>query len=198
VASTLVVVAILYFVVPVREDPAGGMVLRAAVTALLLAGLAAIVVIEVRHAIVDPEETVDGLVTALALVWVVFALAFYVLHLHRPSEIAGLETRVDALYFAVSTMLTVGYGDIHATGQVARGLVLVQMVFDVAFVATAGAVLNARFRSRAERVAVERASSRGRRQRRGRRSRGDRPEERPEDRPEDRAGDRTGDPAVSP
>jgi len=156
VVGTLLVVLTLYFVVPVREDPAGGMVLRASVTALLLAGLAAVVVVEVGHAVVDHEATVDGLITALALVWVVFALAFYVLHLQRPHEIVGLETRVDALYFVVSTMLTVGYGDIHATGQVARGLVLVQMVFDVAFVATSGAVLSARVRSRAERRAVER------------------------------------------
>ena len=171
VASTLVVVANLYFVVPVREDPAGGMVLRATASALLLAGLDAVVVVEVRNAVVDHDETVDGLIVALALVWAVFALAFYVLHLHRPGELAGLETRVDALYFTVSTMLTVGYGDVHATGQLARGLVLVQMVFDVAFVATAGAVLNARVRSRAERRAAERGPSRVRRPLRGRRNR---------------------------
>ena len=189
--STLVVIAILYFVVPVREDPAGGIVLRASVTALLLAGLAAFLVIEVRNAVVDPEETVAGLITALALVWVVFALAFYVLHLHRPTEITGLETRVDALYFAVSTMLTVGYGDIHATGQIARGMVLVQMVFDVAFVATAGAVLNARMRSRAERRAAERGSSGTRGPRRGRGNRTGA-------RAGDRAGDRAGNQALSP
>jgi hypothetical protein len=168
VLGTLLLVVAVYFVVPVREDPVGGMAFRAAATSLLLAALAAVVVVEVRQALVNEDGPVDRLIAAIALVWVVFALAFYVLNLHRPDELTGLETRVDALYFAASTMLTVGYGDVHASGQLARGLVLVQMVFDVAFVATAGAVLSARMRSRAERRAVDRGDVRGRRPRRPR------------------------------
>jgi len=168
VLGTLLLIGTLYFVVPVRQDPAGGMVLRASLTVLLLAGLAAVVVLQVRHAMVDAEGTIDGLITALALVWIVFALGFYVLQLQRPDQLAGLETRLDALYFAASTMLTVGYGDVHATGQIARGMVLVQMVFDVAFVATGSAVISARVRSRAERRAADRGDVRGSRPRRPR------------------------------
>lgn len=168
VLGILLLVGTLYFVVPVRQDPAGGMILRAGATALLLAGLAAVVILQVRRAVLDAEATIDGLITALALVWAVFALGFYVLQLQRSDQLVGLETRVDALYFAASTMLTVGYGDVHATGQIARGMVLVQMMFDVAFVATAGAVINARVRSRAERRAAERGDVRGRRPRRPR------------------------------
>jgi hypothetical protein len=168
VLGTLLLVVTLYFVVPVRRDPVGGMAFRAAATGLLLVVVAAVVVVAIRHAMVDDDGPVDRLVTAIAIVWVVFALAFYMLHLNRPDELAGLETRVDALYFTASTMLTVGYGDVHATGQIARGMVLVQMVFDVAFVATAGAVLSARLRSRAERRAADRGDVGGRRPRRPR------------------------------
>lgn len=170
--GTLLLVATLYFIVPVQQDPVGGMVLRAGVTALLLVALAGVVIVRVRNAVVDTEGSVDGLITAIALVWVAFALGFYILHLHRPEELAGLETRVDALYFTASTMLTVGYGDVHATGQIARGMVLVQMMFDVAFVATAGAVLSARVRSRAARRAADRGDARARLPRRPRAGRG--------------------------
>nr|WP_246391165.1 potassium channel family protein [Nocardioides soli] len=85
-----------------------------------------------------------------------FALAFYRLATSYPGEIVGLETRLDSLYFTMTTLLTVGYGDIHAQGQVARGLVLVAMVFNVLVIATAVSTVTARIRKKAE----ERAEAR--------------------------------------
>jgi voltage-gated potassium channel len=86
-------------------------------------------------------------------------LAFYVVEQHRPGEIVGLNSRLDSLYFTVSTLLTIGYGDVHAAGQLARALVLVQTVFDVVFVATAASLLSSRVRSAAQRRAQERTRS---------------------------------------
>ena len=152
----LAAVTVLYFVVPLDRHVVGGVVLRSAGACLLLALLAGAVVAQLRLSTRHGDERVDGLILAIALVWFVFALGFYGLHERRPDEVAGLETRLDALYFVTSTMLTVGYGDIHATGQVARGLVLAQMLFDVVFVATAGAMISARVRDKAARRAAER------------------------------------------
>ena len=49
----------------------------------------------------------------------------------------------------------IGFGDVHAQGQLARGILCVQMVFDVAVLATAASVLarqiGARVRSRSGR-----------------------------------------------
>ena len=84
-----------------------------------------------------------------------FALGFYVLAQRNPAQIIDLHTRVDALYFTMSTLTTVGFGDVHATGQTARVLVLVQMVFNIVFVTTAAALLSSRIRS----VAAERAAA---------------------------------------
>ena len=73
---------------------------------------------------------------------------------------AGLHTRLDSLYFTMTTLTTVGYGDIHATGQTARALVLVQMVFNVVFVAAAATLLSARIREAArERFEARRRSA---------------------------------------
>ena len=47
-----------------------------------------------------------------------------------------MHTRVDALYFTLATMATVGYGDIHAEGQVARAMVCAVIAFDVVVVAS--------------------------------------------------------------
>ena len=50
-------------------------------------------------------------------------------------QIDGLETRTDALYFTLSTMATVGFGDVHAVGQLARVTVSFMIVFNIVVVA---------------------------------------------------------------
>jgi len=139
------------FVAPVRvEDPlpAG---LRALGALVLLGGTVALLVRQTRLTVADRDRRVDGLLAAVGLAVAVFAFSFYALDVHRPDEVEGLRTRLDALYFTGSTMLTVGYGDVHAAGQTARALVVVQMAFDVVFLATAGAVLTTRARDSAAR-----------------------------------------------
>jgi voltage-gated potassium channel len=76
-------------------------------------------------------------------------LGFYLLNAQNPEQLEGLSTRVDALYFTMSTLTTVGFGDVHATGQAARIMVVIQMAFNLVFVATAAAVLSARIRAAA-------------------------------------------------
>lgn len=66
----------------------------------------------------------------------------------REGQFVGLQTRLDALYFTGVTMATVGYGDIHPSGQVARGVVLVQLVYTGAFLV--GGITAVRTRTRAK------------------------------------------------
>ncbi|WP_017933640.1 potassium channel family protein [Nocardioides sp. Iso805N] len=145
-AALLALIVLLYFVVPVDSDARGGVVLRVVAALVVFAALALLVLVQVRLSLASADRRIDGLVCAIVAVWAVFSLAFYVLQLHHPQQLDGLHTRVDALYFAASTMLTVGYGDIHATGQLARVLVLLQMAFDVVFVTTAASLLTSRLR----------------------------------------------------
>ena len=59
---------------------------------------------------------------------------------------------MDALYFTMSTIATVGFGDVHATGQVARVVVTVQIFLDLIFVGlVARIILPTLARQRAER-----------------------------------------------
>lgn len=135
-----------YFLLPVDRDPAGGLALRVVLAALTLAAVGVGLGRQLGRHARDQDLRADGLVAAILLVLVLFAFAFYGLSVHRPAEVEGIRTRLDALYFSASTMLTIGYGDAHAAGQVARGLVLVQMVFDVVYVAAAVRLLTARAR----------------------------------------------------
>jgi voltage-gated potassium channel len=101
-----------------------------------------------RQLVAGADANMQSLVMLLELVAVVFAFGYYVLALSTPGQVAGLETRTDALYFTLSTVATVGYGDVHAVGQLARGLVIVQIVFDAVFVAALVTALRSRVRSR--------------------------------------------------
>jgi voltage-gated potassium channel len=71
----------------------------------------------------------------LILLVMAASLTFYLLNEVRPEQVANLRTRTDALYFTLSTMTTVGYGDVHAEGQLARAFVCVLIVFNVVVVA---------------------------------------------------------------
>ena len=101
-----------------------------------------------RQLSMDTGANLQSLIMLLELVVVFFAAAYYLLELSSPGQIADLRTRTDSLYFTLSTLTTVGFGDVHAVGQMARVLVIIQMVFDVVFVAAVVATVRVLFRSR--------------------------------------------------
>ena len=149
-----------YFVVPVSRELQRGTVLRILVAILLLALLAAGVVRQLRRHLDAKDQRVDGLIVSITVVMAVFAFAYFTLQQRDPSQFAGLETRLDALYFTASTAATVGFGDVHAVGQVARALVLVQIVFNAVFIGTAVALLSSRIRAVANARAEARTTAR--------------------------------------
>jgi voltage-gated potassium channel len=152
----LTLIIFLYFAAPVSLTLHRDDAVRLLVSALTLVVLAIGIVWQLRRHIDDTSRRVDGLVVSVVVVLVVFAHAFYVLQLHDPGQMSGLRTRLDSLYFAMNTMTTVGTGDVHAEGQIARAMVLVQMVFNVVFVATIAALLSTRVRQAAESRSQER------------------------------------------
>nr|WP_107086197.1 potassium channel family protein [Streptomyces sp. CNQ-509] len=109
------------------------------VTLLLLREIRA-VLMEVPHA--RPGVTIPLLMIASLLV---FSAAYNGIARHS-AEFHGLRTRVDALYFTVATVATVGYGDITARGQTARILVMGQITYSFVFLTAAATALSRRLR----------------------------------------------------
>lgn len=139
--AELVALAVLYFVVPTDPQGLGWPAL------LAVAGAAFVMAVVLRQtgryrSGADADVRVDSLVLALVLSALVFALAYDGIHEADPSQFEGLGTRVDALYFSVVTIATVGYGDVHATGQLARALVTGQIAFDLVVLAAAASTLS--------------------------------------------------------
>ncbi|MBC9955321.1 two pore domain potassium channel family protein [Leucobacter sp. cx-42] len=82
------------------------------------------------------------LLALLLIVAVVCALGIYTVATELPGQFSGIETRIDALYFTLTTMTTTGYGDIHAVGQLARVIVSCIFFFDLLFVGLVGVELS--------------------------------------------------------
>ncbi|MGZ8741791.1 MAG: potassium channel family protein [Nocardioides sp.] len=155
VALPIAVFAI-YFLVPVDADRAPvGVVTGILLSAGGLAGAVLIVVSEVRGA-----RRLSGLhlILVLEIVLVVFSFTYYLIESNSPGQFGGLTTRLDALYFSTATSATVGFGDVHATGQVARGVVTLHMIFNIVFIA---AVVNLAKEAMTERRAAQHATQAG-------------------------------------
>ena len=137
-------ILLVYFLVPVEDPLHPDNLLRTTVAVVSLGLLAAGMVRLLRAHLEDDERRVEGLVLGIVVVVVFFAFAYYLLARHDPHQVAGLHTRIDALYFTMSTLSTIGFGDVHASGQAARALVIAQVVFDLVFVAAAAGLVAAR------------------------------------------------------
>jgi voltage-gated potassium channel len=138
---------VLFAVLPVPSGPLRR--LDAALFALGLLGFAGAVAVaairEHRVRLADDRSDLQGAQVEHVLAIVLWAIAFFALVYARlsqvPDELEGMATRLDALYFTVTTLTTVGFGDIRAVGQTARLVVLLQMVFNVTVIAAAVRVL---------------------------------------------------------
>lgn len=114
----------------------------------LMVALAGLIVAQIKVVLRGPlDAAIVGLPVVVCLAVVAFA-AVYVVLAREPGEFYGLATRTDALYFTVSTLSTVGFGDIHASGQGAKVVVMLQILFNLVFVAGAASVFTARLRGR--------------------------------------------------
>lgn len=138
VATAALVVA-LYYLVPMAHDRTA--LARAMGAVVVLGVLGAEVVRELRRS----DDPIGRLITVLLLVVLTFASIFYALSL-VPGQFEGLHTRTDALYFTLVTIATIGYGDVHPTGQTARAVTTVAIVFNLVFVAALASTISTRLR----------------------------------------------------
>ena len=136
--ASLVGLLMAYFAFPVDWGASTAyLALSLVLTALGLGVLAWTMVLELQHLRSGAGE-LPARVLAMMLVLLVmaFSLAFFLINLLSPDQFVGLATRTDALYFTLSTMTTVGYGDVHAEGQLARAVMCVMIAFNIVVVAS--------------------------------------------------------------
>ncbi len=146
-ALTLASAVVFFYFVPI--DVRGAHPLREIV--LFIGALAVLIWLIVRQLVKqmnagpDPGVRVRSLITLLYPVVVLFALTYYVIQVHSPQQFDGIVTRTDSLYYTVVTLGTVGYGDVHAVGQLAKVVTIIQVAFDLVVIGALISVASSRF-----------------------------------------------------
>jgi voltage-gated potassium channel len=144
VARIVVVVALLltaYYAAPWTGGASGDVAIRTAVALVIL-----VVAVVVSLGVVVGAEypllsAVEALTVVVVLATVSFASIYVVMSSRSAASFSESLGRTDALYFALTTATTIGYGDIHAKTEGARILVMVQMVTNVVVVGVAARLL---------------------------------------------------------
>ncbi|TKR27021.1 two pore domain potassium channel family protein [Cellulomonas hominis] len=115
-----------------------------ATLALLVAGLVLLVLLlgwQVRSVVGSPYpvlRAIEAFVTATVLFVVLFAAGYTSLSDAVPGAFTEPVDRLDALYFTMTVLATVGFGDITPVTGPARVVVTLQMVCGFAFAALVG------------------------------------------------------------
>jgi hypothetical protein len=139
----IVVLSAIYLFLPLNQSA----VTTAAVIVLCSIGLAVFVVIflrRLRAITLSPHPYVTG-GEALVEVLAVFIAVFAMIHLAIADATAGAYTepldRVAAVYFSVTVLTTVGFGDIAPVSSGARIATTIQMIVDLFLLAVAARVI---------------------------------------------------------
>ncbi|MET8216078.1 potassium channel family protein [Streptomyces hirsutus] len=146
VAATVLVTA--YFLLPLDDLGPRRPTLSWTLFGLTLALIATLLLQQIGHVLLDHPHARPGLVIPLlmSLSILVFATAYQALA-QRPGELIGLDTRLDALYFTLVTLATIGYGDITPHGQAARLVAILQILYTFIFLTAAATALSRQLRT---------------------------------------------------
>lgn len=127
-----------YLFIPLKQED-----VEFASFAIVLAGLALFVFLfvrELRKILRDthPElRSMEALANIATLFVLVFALGYVVMSNSYAPSFGEPLTKIDALYFSMTVLSTVGFGDIHPVSEGARVLVTFQMVLDLVLIGVA-------------------------------------------------------------
>jgi len=126
-----------YAFLPLSAATNSELIVRVIIGAILIILFVVFEVQMIAQSEFPPLRAADALIIGVTLILVVFASIY--LSMSRANAASFNETlnHTGAMYLTMTTLSTVGYGDIVAKTQAARVAVMIQMVFNVAFIGLA-------------------------------------------------------------
>lgn len=137
--ATALVVA--YYLLPMDAPFDGGTI------AGLVLGLIAVTALflwQMRTIVRSPHpqlRAVESLAVVVTLFALLFATSYFLLERAAPGSFTASLNRTDALYFALTVLSTVGFGDITARTDTARIMTMIQMTGGILLVGVAARVV---------------------------------------------------------
>ena len=137
--ATVVVVA--YFVLPLTSTLTVGGTLELLAGVAVIAGVLAWQIRAVLRSPLPGAQAVAAIAMAVPSFLVLFATSYYVMGDADPKSFSEQLTKLDSLYFTITTFATVGFGDITSVSQAARAVTTVQMVLGLILVGLVARVI---------------------------------------------------------
>jgi hypothetical protein len=147
--ATVVLLLTAYGLLPDASADSWELALRLSAAVVLTLAVLGFQLRAVNKANYPVLRAVRALVTTAAVFILTFAALYLSLDHGDAASFNAPLTRVDAVYFTVTVLATVGFGDISAVSQAARILVTVQMLLNLALLGASLRLLLGRARSRA-------------------------------------------------
>ena len=119
---------VIYYLLPLDRTSISVAIAMLACGLLALVGLVTFQVRSIIRATYPALRAVGALATSVPLFLLLFAGTYFVMGGISDANFSEPLTRTDALYFTVTVFATVGFGDIVATTESARVVVMGQMV----------------------------------------------------------------------
>jgi voltage-gated potassium channel len=124
------VLVALYFAVPLDEPLQMSAAGRLILSLIVFAGVVIWQVRSILRSRYPGIRAAETLAFSASLFLLIFASTYFLMA-GNSANFGQAMTRLDALYFTVTTFATVGFGDIVATSQAARSIVTIQMILDL-------------------------------------------------------------------
>lgn len=157
IAYSTAILAVLYVVLPAAGDASGLTVaLKLVIGSVVFLGLLGWRVVRILGDEHPELRAAEAFMFAFAALVFVFAYVYLSMSRARPANFSEHLDHASALYFTVTVIGTVGFGDIVARTDVARLLVAAQIVLDLGVIA--GIARTVVF---AARVGIRRREARG-------------------------------------
>jgi voltage-gated potassium channel len=142
VARTLLVIFVswaallgAYYLIPFDDRSAAGALVRLVIGMVILIVVLVWLVVRIFNAENPGLRALEALALVVILLVVVFAATYLSIVSESPNSFNQGLDHSSALYFTITVLATVGFGDIVPVTDFARMIVSVQMVFDLIFIA---------------------------------------------------------------
>ena len=138
VAETVLVavaMVLVYWLLPIQDHITVGFVFRLVGGLIVTAVVLAWQVRAITRSTHPIARAVRGLVVSLLLFILAFAITYLTLSKQDPQSFSTPLAKMNGLYFTVTVLTTVGFGDITPRTSVAQAITTIQMLLDLVFLA---------------------------------------------------------------
>jgi voltage-gated potassium channel len=124
-----------YYLIPFDDHSAAGALVRLIVGIALLIAVLVWLLFRIVNADTPGLRAVEALAVVVILLIVVFAATYLSVISESPHSFNQRLDHTSALYFTITVLATVGFGDIVPVNDFARLIVSAQMILDLIFIA---------------------------------------------------------------